>query len=58
MVALMVPENANQKHLDLLGELAALMSSDTFRASLLAAPTVSDLHRLFLTAQVDAVSNA
>ncbi len=58
MVVLMVPENANQKHLDLLGELAALLSSESFRASLLAAPTVNDLHRLFLTAQVDAVSNA
>ena len=58
MVVLMVPENANQKHLDLLGELAQLLSSDSFRASLLAAPTPSDVHRLFLTAQIDSVSNA
>jgi nitrogen PTS system EIIA component len=58
MIVLMVPENANQKHLDLLGELAALLSSDTFRSNLLAAPTISDMHRLFLTAHVDAVSNA
>jgi nitrogen PTS system EIIA component len=52
MVVLLVPENANQKHLDLLGELAALLSSSEFRAALLAAPTVSDVHRTFLTAQV------
>jgi nitrogen PTS system EIIA component len=58
MVVLMVPENANQKHLDLLGELAALLSSGTFRDNLLAAPTPSDVHRLFLTAHPEAISNA
>jgi PTS system nitrogen regulatory IIA component len=52
MVVLLVPENANQKHLDLLGELASLLSSSEFRATLLAATTVSDVHRTFLTAQV------
>jgi nitrogen PTS system EIIA component len=55
LVVLLVPENANQKHLELLGELAGLLSSDTFRASLLAAPTASDVHRLFLTAQTPAL---
>ncbi len=52
MVVLLVPENANQKHLDLLGELAALLSSAPFRDTLANAPTVSDVHRAFLTAQV------
>jgi nitrogen PTS system EIIA component len=58
LVALMAPENANQKHLDLLGELAQLLSSSQFRSDLLSAPTASDVHRLFLTAQLDTVSNA
>ncbi len=57
MVVLMVPENANQKHLDLLGELAALLSSDELRRSLIAAPTSNDLHRLLLMAQVNPISN-
>lgn len=57
LVVLLVPENANQKHLDLLGELASFLSIDSFRASLLAAPTASDVHRLFLTAQPDRVAN-
>ncbi len=57
MVVLMVPENANQKHLDLLGELAALLSSDELRRSFIAAPTSNDLHRLLLTAQVNPISN-
>ena len=58
MIVLMVPENANQKHLDLLGELAQLLSSASFRDSLLSAASPNDVHRLFLTAQLDAVSNA
>lgn len=52
MVVMLVPENANQKHLDLLGELAALLSSATFRNTLITAQSVSDVHRTFLTAQV------
>ncbi len=58
MVVLMVPENANQKHLDLLGELAGLLSSAQFRADLLSAVTVNDMHRLFLTAQLESVSHS
>jgi PTS system nitrogen regulatory IIA component len=57
MIVLMVPENANQKHLDLLGELAALLTSETFRDSLMNAPTPADLHRVFLTAQVSGLTD-
>jgi PTS system nitrogen regulatory IIA component len=49
MVVLLVPENANQKHLDLLGELATLLSSSDLRGALLAAPTASDVYQVFLT---------
>ncbi len=52
MVVLLVPENANQKHLDLLGELAALLSKSEFRQALLAATSPADMHHAFLTAQV------
>lgn len=51
LVVLLVPENANQKHLDLLGELAALLSSAAFRQELLTATSPADVHRAFLTAQ-------
>lgn len=58
MVVLMVPENANQKHLDLLGEIATLMSSESFRNDVLNAAEPSDVIRLFLSTPAHAAASA
>lgn len=49
LIALLVPENANQKHLDVLAELAQMLSSADFRHTLMAANDTAIIHRLFLT---------
>ena len=46
MIALMVPENANQTHLDLLGELAEMLANERFRDTLFTAPDAPTLHEL------------
>jgi PTS system nitrogen regulatory IIA component len=43
-----VPEQATQFHLELLSELAQMLSEKNFRESLLQAETSSDLHRLMV----------
>ena len=44
MIFLLVPEQASQAHLDLLSELAQMLSDKSFRQSLLLAPTPADVH--------------
>jgi PTS system nitrogen regulatory IIA component len=44
MIFLLVPEQASQQHLDLLSELAQMLSDKVFRQSLLNAPTPDDVH--------------
>ena len=43
MVVLLVPENAGQKHLDVLAFFAQLLSDDAVREALLSAPTAQAL---------------
>jgi PTS system nitrogen regulatory IIA component len=43
---LLAPAAATDVHLQILGELAAMFSDETFRSSLREAPDASDLHRL------------
>jgi PTS system nitrogen regulatory IIA component len=44
MIFLLVPEQASQQHLDLLSELAQMLSDKVFRQSLLEAPTPDAVH--------------
>ncbi len=44
MIFLLVPEQASQTHLDLLSELAQMLSDKAFRQSLLDAPTPEAVH--------------
>ncbi len=44
MVFLLVPEQASQQHLDLLSELAQMLSDKSFRQLLLDAPSVDGVH--------------
>ena len=44
MIFLLVPEQASQQHLDLLSELAQMLSDKAFRQSLIDAPTPEDVH--------------
>ncbi len=46
MIFLLVPEAATQKHLEILSEIAELLSDGQFRAQLQAAPEADDLHQL------------
>ncbi|MDD5387908.1 MAG: PTS IIA-like nitrogen regulatory protein PtsN [Gallionellaceae bacterium] len=43
---LLAPATATEVHLQILGELAAMFSDETFRAKLRAAPDAATLHRL------------
>ncbi len=43
LVALLVPENATQEHLDVLSELAQMLSDRDLRAGLMAEPTPASL---------------
>jgi nitrogen PTS system EIIA component len=56
MVVLLVPEHAGQSHLDCLGELTTMLSSTSFRQTVLTAPTASEVYRAFITHQLDAQS--
>jgi PTS system nitrogen regulatory IIA component len=44
MIFLLVPEQASQAHLDLLSELAQMLSDKAFRQSLLDAPSPEAVH--------------
>ena len=46
MIFLLVPEAATQKHLEILSEIAELLSDAQLRDSLQAAPEVGSLHQL------------
>ncbi len=46
MIFLLVPEAATQKHLEILSEIAELLSDSQLREQLQSAPDVADLHRL------------
>jgi PTS system nitrogen regulatory IIA component len=43
LVALLVPENATQEHLELLSELAQMLSDRNLRDGLMAEPTAAGL---------------
>ena len=45
---LLVPEAANEQHLQLLSELAQMFSEQSFREALQAAPDAAHIHQLFL----------
>ncbi len=46
MIFLLVPEAATQKHLEILSEIAEMLSDAALRDKLMASPTVADLHGL------------
>jgi PTS system nitrogen regulatory IIA component len=46
LVVLLVPEQATQQHLDILSELAQMLSDRAFRENLLAATDPSVVHTL------------
>jgi len=46
MIFLLVPEAATQKHLEILSEIAEMLSDSALRDKLMASPTVADLHGL------------
>ncbi|MBL8443248.1 MAG: PTS IIA-like nitrogen regulatory protein PtsN [Zoogloeaceae bacterium] len=47
LFVLLVPEQANEQHLQLLSELAQMFSDSKFRESLLNAPDAASIHTLF-----------
>jgi len=49
MVFLMVPEQATQQHLDILSELAQMLSDKSFREVLMLAPDASAVHLALTT---------
>ena len=51
LVFLLVPEQASQQHLDLLSELAQMLSDKAFRERLTAAPDAATLHSMLATWQ-------
>lgn len=51
LVFLLVPEQASQQHLDLLSELAQMLSDKAFRERLAIAPDAATLHSLLATWQ-------
>jgi PTS system nitrogen regulatory IIA component len=46
LIFLLVPEAATQRHLEILSEIAEMLSDRPFREKLLAEPTAEGLHRL------------
>lgn len=46
MIFLLVPEAATQKHLEILSEIAEMLSDAELREKLMVSPTVADLHGL------------
>jgi PTS system nitrogen regulatory IIA component len=47
LFVLLVPEQANEQHLQLLSELAQMFSDSAFREQVLAAPDAAAIHALF-----------
>lgn len=56
LFVLLVPEQANETHLQLLSELAQMFSDRNFREQLMAAPDESALHALFSNWGADAAN--
>jgi PTS system nitrogen regulatory IIA component len=54
LFVLLVPEQANETHLQLLSELAQMFSDREFREALQNAPDAAHIHRMFLTWGADA----
>lgn len=54
LFVLLVPEQANETHLQLLSELAQMFSDRDFREALLKAPDSAHIHQLFLDWDGDA----
>ena len=46
MIFLLVPEAATQKHLEILSEIAELLSDGTLREQMKASTAASELHQL------------
>ena len=46
LIFLLVPEAATQKHLEILSEIAEMLSDANLRQKLAASPTAADLHGL------------
>ena len=54
LFVLLVPEQANETHLQLLSELAQMFSDREFREALQNAPDAAHIHQMFLTWGADA----
>ncbi|HET7772351.1 MAG TPA: PTS sugar transporter subunit IIA, partial [Burkholderiaceae bacterium] len=48
LVFLLVPEHANQHHLEILSELAQMLSDRQFRERLATLPTAEEVHQAFV----------
>lgn len=55
--ALLVPETATERHLQILSELAQMFSDHEFRERLAAAADTAAVHALFLNWQIDAYTD-
>ncbi len=51
MIFLLVPEAATQKHLEILSEIAEMLSDAELREKIMASPSVADLHGLITSWQ-------
>ena len=49
LIFLLVPEAATQKHLEILSEIAELLSDANMRARMVACPTTEELHGLIVS---------
>ena len=56
LFVLLVPEQANETHLQLLSELAQMFSDRTFREELLHAPDAAHIHQMFMNWGSDATN--
>ena len=56
LFVLLVPEQANETHLQLLSELAQMFSDRTFREELLHAPDAAHIHQMFINWGSDAAN--
>ncbi len=54
LFVLLVPEQANETHLQLLSELAQMFSDRTFREALIDAPDAEHIHEMFVNWGADA----
>ena len=54
LFVLLVPEQANETHLQLLSELAQMFSDRAFREALLSAPDAAHIHEMFVNWGADA----